>query len=227
MSILLARDLAKCYGSGTQATKAVDGVTFSVEKGEFIAVIGRSGCGKTTLLHMLGGLETPDSGKVEISGQDIFSMSKEDLTVFRRQNIGFVFQAYNLLPILDVFENIVLPLRMDGREAEADFFNEIVGMLELEDKLLKLPSQLSGGEQQRTAIARSLITQPALLLADEPTGNLDSQTSANVLALLKDTGKRFGQTVVMVTHSMDIARTADRIIEMADGTIKKVHYGEG
>lgn len=219
MSILQTIDLKKYYGEASHITRALDGVNLSVEQGEFVAVVGTSGSGKSTLLHMMGGLDQPTSGSVIVRGCELGKKSGEELTVFRRRNIGFVFQNYNLVPILNVYENIVLPVELDGGRADEKFLEEIVHMLALEDKLNSMPNQLSGGQQQRVAIARALVTKPAIVLADEPTGNLDSRTSADVLGLLKSTGSRFHQTIVMITHNNEIAQLADRIVRIEDGRI--------
>ena len=220
MSILQTRDLKKYYGAGPNITRALDGVDFSVEQGEFVAVVGTSGSGKSTLLHMMGGLDIPTSGSVCVRGKELAEMNDEQLTIFRRHNIGFIFQNYNLVPILNVYENIVLPVELDGDMADRKFMNEVVSMLGLEDKLYNMPNNLSGGQQQRAAIARALVTKPAIVLADEPTGNLDSHTSADVLGLLKRTGSEFNQTIVMITHNQEIAQLADRIVRIEDGKIK-------
>ena len=212
MEILQAKNLKKIYGSGNNAVHALDGVDLSVEKGEFVAIVGTSGSGKSTLLHMLGGLDRPTDGVVSVDGQDIFSLKDEALTIFRRRKIGFVFQAYNLVPVLNVYENIVLPIELDGGKGNKDFIEQIVQTLGLEKKLDALPNQLSGGQQQRVAIARALA-------ADEPTGNLDSKTSQDVLSLLKVTSQKFAQTIVMITHNEEIAQMADRIIRIEDGRI--------
>ena len=219
MSILQTTDLKKYYGTEPNITRALDGVTFSVEEGEFVAVVGTSGSGKSTLLHMLGGLDRPTAGKVFVDGKDIFSLKDDALCIFRRRKIGFVFQSYNLVPVLNVEENITLPIELDGNRIDRDFIREIVEILGLEHKLNSLPGELSGGQQQRVAIARALATKPAIILADEPTGNLDSATSQDVLSLLKVTGDQFGQTIVMITHNEEIAQTADRIIRIEDGRI--------
>ncbi len=220
MSILQTTDLKKYYGVEPNITRALDGVTFSVEQGEFVAVVGTSGSGKSTLLHMMGGLDIPTSGSVRIRDKELAEMNDEQLTVFRRRNIGFIFQNYNLVPILNVYENIVLPVELDGDMVDRKFMNEVVSMLGLEDKLYNMPNNLSGGQQQRVAIARALVTKPAIVLADEPTGNLDSHTSADVLGLLKRTGNEFNQTIVMITHNQEIAQLADRIVRIEDGKIK-------
>ena len=219
MSILETRNVRKIYGSGDTEVRALDGVNLSVDSGEFVAIVGTSGSGKSTLLHMLGGLDRPTSGSVIVDGKDIFSLKDEALTIFRRRKIGFVFQSYNLVPVLNARENIVLPIQLDGRQVDEDFLDKIVNTLGLEKKLGSLPSQLSGGQQQRVAIARALAAAPAIILADEPTGNLDSRTSQDVLSLLKVTSQKFAQTIVMITHNEEIAQTADRIIRIEDGRI--------
>ena len=219
MSVLQTIDLKKYYGEEPNITRALDGVNFSVDEGEFVAVVGTSGSGKSTLLHMMGGLDTPTSGSVFVRDKDLSKMSDEQLTIFRRRNIGFIFQNYNLVPILNVYENIVLPVELDGDTADPQFMDNVVNMLGLDDKLKNMPNHLSGGQQQRVAIARALITKPAIILADEPTGNLDSKTSADVLGLIKRTSTEFHQTVVMITHNNDIARLADRIVRIEDGKI--------
>ena len=219
MTILETRDLKKYYGAGDTQVKALDGVDLSVEPGEFVAIVGTSGSGKSTLLHMLGGLDRPTSGTVTVDGKDIFSLKDEALTIFRRRKIGFVFQSYNLVPVLSVWENIVLPVELDGRKVDKAFVEEVVATLGLEKKLANLPNQLSGGQQQRVAIARALAAKPAILLADEPTGNLDSKTSQDVLGLMKVTGQKFAQTMVMITHNEEIAQTTDRIVRIEDGRI--------
>ena len=219
MSILETRNLRKIYGSGDTEVRALDGVNLSVNSGEFVAIVGTSGSGKSTLLHMLGGLDRPTSGSVIVDGKDIFSLKDEALTIFRRRKIGFVFQSYNLVPVLNARENIVLPIQLDGRQVDEDFLDKIVNTLGLEKKLGSLPSQLSGGPQQRVAIARALAAAPAIILADEPTGNLDSRTSQDVLSLLKVTSQKFAQTIVMITHNEEIAQAADRIIRIEDGRI--------
>ena len=219
MCILKTSELKKYYGTGPNLVRALDGVTLSVEPGEFVAVVGTSGSGKSTLLHMLGGLDNPTSGSVEVDGKELSKMNDDQLTIFRRRNIGFVFQNYNLVPILNVYENIVLPIELDGAEPDKDFIGKIVKMLGLAEKLDNLPSSLSGGQQQRVAIARALATKPAILLADEPTGNLDSKTSQEVLGLLKMTSRQFRQTIVMITHNNGIAQLADRIVRIEDGRI--------
>lgn len=219
MSILQTVDLKKYYGVEPNITRALDGVSFSVEQGEFVAVVGTSGSGKSTLLHMMGGLDVPTSGSVIVRENDLANKNDEELTIFRRRNIGFIFQNYNLAPILNVYENIVLPLELDGNAVDRKFMDEIVHMLAIEDKLQNMPNNLSGGQQQRVAIARALITKPAIVLADEPTGNLDSKTSADVMGLLKRTSAEFSQTIVMITHNNEIAQLADRIVRIEDGRI--------
>ena len=219
MKILQTIDLKKYYGVEPSVTHALDGVNLSVDEGEFVAVVGTSGSGKSTLLHMMGGLDTPTSGKVIVGDKDLAKMNDEQLTIFRRRNIGFIFQNYNLVPVLNVYENIVLPVEMDGDKPDKKFIQDVVSMLALEDKINNMPNNLSGGQQQRVAIARALITKPAIVLADEPTGNLDSRTSADVLGLLKRTSYEFHQTLVMITHNNDIARLADRIVRIEDGKI--------
>lgn len=219
MNILETTELKKYYGKEPNITKALDGISLTVEKGEFVAIVGTSGSGKTTLLNMIGGLDNPTSGKVVINGKDISKFNDEQLTIFRRRNIGFVFQNYNLVPVLNVYENIVLPAELDENHVDKNFLKEVVRLLVLEDKLNNMPSELSGGQQQRVAIARALITKPMLVLADEPTGNLDSKTSCDVLGLLKVTSEKLHQTLVMITHNSEIAQLADRIIRIEDGRI--------
>ncbi|MDO5145667.1 MAG: ABC transporter ATP-binding protein [Eubacteriales bacterium] len=219
MYILETKDLKKIYGFGENEVRALDGVNLSVKKGEFVAIVGTSGSGKSTLLHMMGGLDRPTSGEVMVGGKSIFSLKDEALTIFRRRKIGFVFQNYNLVPVLNVYENIVLPLQLDGVKPDEAFIQSIVETLSLEKRLESLPGQLSGGQQQRVAMARALASKPAILLADEPTGNLDSKTSQDVLGLLKITGQKYGQTIVMITHNEEIAQLADRIIRLEDGRI--------
>ena len=219
MAILQAQGLKKIYGSGDNAVHALDGVDLRVEKGEFVAIVGTSGSGKSTLLHMLGGLDRPTEGTVTVDGQEIFALKEDALTIFRRRKIGFVFQAFNLVPVLNVYENIVLPIELDGGKINKAFVGQIVQTLGLEKKLDALPGQLSGGQQQRVAIARALAAAPAIILADEPTGNLDSKTSQDVLSLLKVTSQKFAQTIVMITHNEEIAQLADRIIRIEDGRI--------
>ena len=219
MIILQTKDLKKYYGSGDTQVRALDGVDLQVENGEFVAIVGTSGSGKSTLLHMLGGLDRPTSGSVVVDGRDLSTLKDEELTVFRRRKIGFVFQAYNLVPVLSVYENIVLPIQLDGGKLDAAYIDQVIGALGLKEKLNSLPSQLWGGQQQRVAIARALATKPAILLADEPTGNLDSRTSNDVLSLMKVTGQKFSQTMVMITHNEEIAQLADRIVRIEDGRI--------
>lgn len=220
MKILETKQLKKYYGSGDTLVKALDGIDLSVEQGEFVSIVGTSGSGKSTLLHMLGGLDRPTSGVVRVEGRDISKLKDEELTIFRRRKIGFVFQSYNLVPVLNVYENIVLPVELDGNQVDTAYVKDIIEVLGLEKKKYNLPSQLSGGQQQRVAIARAIASKPAILLADEPTGNLDSVTSQDVLSLLKVTSDRFGQTVVMITHNEEIAQLADRIVRIEDGRIK-------
>ena len=219
MTILETKDLKKYYGKGDTLVKALDGVDLAVEDGEFVAIVGTSGSGKSTLLHMLGGLDRPTSGTVAVDGKDVFSLKDEALTIFRRRKIGFVFQSYNLVPVLTVRENIVLPIQLDGGKVDEAYVGQVVETLGLEKKLRNLPNQLSGGQQQRVAIARALATKPAILLADEPTGNLDSRTSQDVLSLMKVTGRKFAQTMVMITHNEEIAQLTDRIVRIEDGRI--------
>ena len=219
MSLLQTSNLKKTYGSGDAAVHALDGVSFSVDKGEFVAIVGTSGSGKSTLLHMLGGLDRPTSGDVTVDGQKLFSLKDDELTVFRRRKIGFVFQNYNLVPSLNVYENIILPIQLDGNTPDAEYINSIVETLGLGSKLKNLASNLSGGQQQRVAIARALSTKPAIILADEPTGNLDSKTSMDVLKLLKITSEKYSQTIVIITHDEQLAQMADRIVRIEDGRI--------
>ncbi len=219
MSILQTTDLKKYYGAEPNITRALDGVTFSVEEGEFVAIVGTSGSGKSTLLNMMGGLDIPTSGSVRVRNQELADMDEERLTIFRRRNIGFIFQNYNLSPILNVYENIVLPVELDGDTADKKFMEVVISMLGLTDKLYNMPNNLSGGQQQRVAIARALVAKPAIVLADEPTGNLDSHTSADVLGLLQRTSNELHQTIVMITHTDSIAQLADRIIRIEDGRI--------
>ena len=218
-TILKTESLKKYYGTGENQVRALDGIDLSIENGEFIAVVGTSGSGKSTLLHMLGGLDRPTSGKVYVDGKDIFSLKDDALCVFRRRKIGFVFQSYNLVPVLNVEENICLPIELDGGKVDQNYIREIEGVLGIQKKRQSLPGQLSGGQQQRVAIARALAAKPAIVLADEPTGNLDSRTSQDVLGLLKVTGSQFKQTIVMITHNEEIAQMADRIIRIEDGKL--------
>ena len=219
MSILQATDLKKYYGAEPNITKALDGVTLAIEQGEFVAIVGTSGSGKSTLLNMMGGLDIPTSGSIKVKGKELAELNDEQLTIFRRRNIGFIFQNYNLVPVLNVYENIVLPVELDGDTVDKKFMDEVVRLLALGDKLNSMPGNLSGGQQQRVAIARALITKPAIVLADEPTGNLDSRTSSDVLGLLKETSSQFRQTLVMITHNNEIAQLADRIVRIEDGKI--------
>ena len=219
MSILQTIDLKKYYGAEPNITKALDGVTLSIEQGEFVAIVGTSGSGKSTLLNMMGGLDIPTSGSVRVKEKELARLNDEQLTLFRRRNIGFIFQNYNLVPVLNVYENIVLPVELDGDTVDRKFMDEVVHLLALEDKLNHMPNNLSGGQQQRVAIARALVSKPAIVLADEPTGNLDSRTSSDVLGLLKVTSNKFHQTLVMITHNNEIAQLADRIIRIEDGRI--------
>ena len=221
MTILQTEHLKKYYGTGDTQVRALDGVDFSVQNGEFVSIVCTSGSGKSTLLHMLGGLDRPTSGKVFVDGQDIFSLKDDALTIFRRRKIGFVFQSYNLVPVLNVYENIVLPTELDGNPIDKPYVEEILSVLGLDAMQHRLPNQLSGGQQQRVAIARALATKPAIILADEPTGNLDSRTSQDVLSLMKVTGAKFGQTIVMITHNEEIAQLSDRIIRIEDGKIRR------
>ncbi len=219
MSILEAKNLVKVYGQGENAVHALAGVNLMVDKGEFLAIVGTSGSGKSTLLHMLGGLDRPTSGEVIVDGHLISKLKDDELTIFRRRKIGFVFQAFNLVPVLNVYENIVLPLELDGEKVDKEFVNEIIDTLMLTSKKEVLPNQLSGGQQQRVAIARALAFRPAIILADEPTGNLDSKTGQDVLSLLKVSAEKYGQTIVMITHNDEIAQLADRVIRIEDGHI--------
>ena len=219
MTVLETKDLKKYYGSGDTQVKALDGVDLTVENGEFVAIVGTSGSGKSTLLHMLGGLDRPTGGTVTVDGRELSSLKDEELTIFRRRKIGFVFQNYNLVPVLNVYENIVLPIQLDGDAPDGDYVGRIIETLGLEGKLQNLPNNLSGGQQQRVAIARALAAKPAILLADEPTGNLDSRTSQDVMGLLKVTSQTFRQTMVMITHNEEIAQLADRIIRIEDGRV--------
>lgn len=221
MIVLETTGLKKIYGTGDTAVHALDGVDLAVEKGEFLAIVGTSGSGKSTLLHMLGGLDRPTSGNVTVDGKDIFSLKDEALTIFRRRKIGFVFQNYNLVPVLNVYENIVLPVQLDGAAPDKSYIEGMIETLGLKDKLDALPNNLSGGQQQRVAIARAMAAKPAIILADEPTGNLDSKTSQDVMGLLKVTSQKYAQTIVMITHNEEIAQLADRIIRIEDGRIVK------
>ncbi|CEN83374.1 ABC transporter ATP-binding protein [Paeniclostridium sordellii] len=224
MKILESKNLKKYYGKGENLVKALDGIDISINKGEFVAIVGTSGSGKSTLLHMLGGLDRASEGKIIIENNDIFNMNDEELTIFRRRNVGFIFQSYNLVPILNVYENIVLPIELDGCKIDEKYINEIIDILGLTSKANELPNNLSGGQQQRVAIARALATKPSIILADEPTGNLDSKTEQDVLGLLKITSQKFSQTIIMITHNEQIAQMAERIIRIEDG--KVVNRGE-
>lgn len=219
MSILETYKLKKYYGKEPNLVKALDGVNLNIQRGEFVSVVGTSGSGKSTLLHMLGGLDRATEGNVIVDGEELFSLTKDALTIFRRRKIGFIFQSYNLVPILNVYENITLPIELDGNKIDKEYISDIVNTLGIETKLKNLPNNLSGGKQQRVAIARALATKPAIVLADEPTGNLDTKTSLDVLGLLKITSKRFNQTIVMITHNEEIAQMADRLIHIEDGKI--------
>lgn len=219
MITLKATNLKKHYGKESNLVKAVDNINLQINKGEFIAIVGTSGSGKSTLLHLLGGLDRPTEGKVIVDNKDIFSMKDDELTIFRRRNVGFIFQNYNLVPILNVYENIVLPIELDGNKIDTKFIDEIISTLSLTSKTNSLPSNLSGGQQQRVAIARALATKPSIILADEPTGNLDSKTTHEVMGLLKLTSQKFNQTIVMITHSEELAQLADRVIRIEDGKI--------
>lgn len=219
MEILKVENLTKIYGEGATKVKALNNVSFSVEKGEFVAIVGASGSGKSTLLHLIGGVDRPTSGKVFIEGKDIFKLNDDQLAIFRRRQVGLIYQFYNLIPILNVEENITLPLDLDGRKVNEENFNHIIKVLGLENRKNHLPNELSGGQQQRVSIGRALITNPAIVLADEPTGNLDSKASDEIVSLLKKYNKELKQTIVMITHNMEIAKSADRIIKMEDGHI--------
>ena len=219
MKILETKHLKKYYGQGDSLVKAVDDISISVEKGEFVAIVGTSGSGKTSLLNLLGGLDYADSGEVIIGGQSLLNMKDEERTVFRRRNIGFIFQNYNLVSMLNVYKNVVLPIRLDGNKPDDEFIGKILSLLGLTEKSRNRPNQLSGGQQQRVAIARALASKPKIVLADEPTGNLDSRTSAEVIGLLQMTNREFNQTIIMITHNEEIAQQADRIIHLEDGTV--------
>ena len=226
MSILQTIDLRKYYGTEPNITKALDGVNFSVEEGEFVAVVGTSGSGKSTMLHMMGGLDTPTSGRVIVRGEELAKKNDEELTIFRRRNIGFIFQNYNLVPILNVYENIVLPVELDGDTVNQGFMDEVVHMLALEDKLKNMPNNLSGGQQQRTAIGRAIVKNPDILLCDEPTGALDYHTSKEILKLIETVNQRYGNTIIMVTHNDAIKDMADRVVKLRDGMIRKNYRNE-
>ena len=219
MNLLEVKEISKTYGSGEAAVEALKNVSFSVEKGEFLAIVGESGSGKSTLLNMIGALDAPTSGKVIIDGKDIMAMKDNAATIFRRRNIGFIFQAFNLIPELTVEQNIVFPLLLDYQKPDQKYLDELLDVLNLENRRMHLPSQLSGGQQQRVAIGRALITRPSIILADEPTGNLDSQNSSEVIALLKDASRKYGQTIIMITHNRVIAQAADRILQVRDGVV--------
>ena len=219
MNLLEVKEISKTYGSGEAAVEALKNVSFSVEKGEFVAIVGESGSGKSTLLNMIGALDVPTSGKVIIDGKDIMAMKDNAATIFRRRNIGFIFQAFNLIPELTVEQNIVFPLLLDYQKPDQKYLDELLDVLNLENRRKHLPSQLSGGQQQRVAIGRALITRPSIILADEPTGNLDSQNSSEVIALLKDASRKYGQTIIMITHNRVIAQAADRILQVRDGVV--------
>lgn len=227
MNILATENLKKYYGSGQTQVKALDGVTFSVKSGTFTAIVGTSGSGKSTLLHMLGGLDTPTSGRVIVGGRDLSGMTKDELTIFRRRNIGFVFQNYNLLPLMNVWENVVLPIRLDGLRPDRRFVEGLLEMLGMGEKKYAMPGELSGGQQQRVALARALAAKPAIILADEPTGNLDSRTGQDVAGLIRTSSERLSQTVVMITHNEEIAQMADRMVRIEDGRIAKSGKGGG
>ena len=219
MEILKVENLSKVYGTGASKVVALDNVSFTVEKGEFVSIVGASGSGKSTLLHLIGGVDRPTSGKVFINDEDIYKLNNDDLAIFRRRQIGLIYQFYNLIPILNVIENIVLPLELDGRKPDKNDLNEMLELLGLENRKSHLPSQLSGGQQQRVSIGRALITRPSLILADEPTGNLDSKASEEIVSLLKKTNKKYNQTIIMITHNLEIAKMSDRIITIEDGRI--------
>ena len=221
MNILETKNLKKYYGTEPNITKALDGITLSIEDGEFVAIVGTSGSGKSTFLNMIGGLDTPTSGSIKVNGKELSKFKEDQLTIFRRRNIGFIFQNYNLVPVLNVYENIVLPIELDGDTVDKKFMSKVVNMLALNEKLNSMPNNLSGGQQQRVAIARALVSKPAIILADEPTGNLDSKTSSDVLSLLKVKSHTFHQTIVMITHNNEIAQLADRIIRIEDGKISE------
>ncbi len=221
MEILRVENLSKVYGKGTTKVKALDNVSFEVNKGEFVAIVGASGSGKSTLLHLIGGVDRPTSGKVFIDGKDIYKFNNDELAIFRRRQVGLIYQFYNLIPILNVEENITLPLNLDNREINESKLNELIKILGLEERRKHLPNELSGGQQQRTSIGRAMITNPAIILADEPTGNLDSKSSDEIVELLKKSNRDYKQTIIMITHNMEIAKAADRIIKIEDGKIVK------
>ena len=219
MNLLEVKELSKTYGNGETSVQALKGVTFSIQKGEFVAIVGESGSGKSTLLNMIGALDTPTSGKIFIDGKDIFSMKDRNLTVFRRRNIGFIFQSFNLIPELTVEQNIVFPVLLDYQKPNRKYLEELLNVLNLTERRNHLPSQLSGGQQQRVAIGRALITRPSLILADEPTGNLDTQNTSEVIALLKEASRKYEQTIIIITHSKSVAQIADRILQVSDGVL--------
>lgn len=219
MNLLEVKELSKTYGNGETSVQALKGVTFSIQKGEFVAIVGESGSGKSTLLNMIGALDTPTSGKVFIDGKDIFSMKDRNLTVFRRRNIGFIFQSFNLIPELTVEQNIIFLVLLDYQKPNKKYLEELLNVLNLTERRKHLPSQLSGGQQQRVAIGRALITRPSLILADEPTGNLDTQNTSEVIALLKEASRKYEQTIIIITHSKSVAQTADRILQVSDGVL--------
>ena len=221
MEILRVEHLSKIYGTGENAVKALDNVSFSVHKGDFVAITGRSGSGKSTLLHILGGVDEPTAGKVYVDGKDVYSQNSEQLAVFRRRQVGLIYQFYNLIPVLDVRENITLPLLLDGRKVNAEYYNELLNTLDLKEREKHLPNQLSGGQQQRVSIGRALINTPAIMLADEPTGNLDSKNSREIIDLLRLSNKKYDQTLIIITHDENIALQADRIITIEDGKISR------
>ena len=221
MEILKVEHLVKQYGKGDNAVLAVNDISFSVEQGEFVAIVGSSGSGKSTLLHLLGGVDRPTSGKVYIQGEDIYSLNSDKIAIFRRRQVGLIYQFYNLIPILNVVENITLPLDLDNRKPDSGYLNQLIKLLGLENRKDHLPNELSGGQQQRTSIGRALITNPTIILADEPTGNLDSKSSDGIIELLKKSNKEYKQTIIMITHNMEIAKCADRIIKIEDGRIVK------
>ncbi len=221
MEIIRVENLCKTYGAGNNEVKALDGVSFSVEKGEFLAIIGPSGSGKSTLLHILGGVDKPSSGKVFMNGQDVYAQNEEELAVFRRRQVGLIYQFYNLIPVLNVEENITLPCELDGKEIDKALLEELIGTLGLDKVRTHLPNELSGGQQQRVAIGRSLITRPAILLADEPTGNLDTKNGNEIMELLKASNRKYKQTIIMITHNLELAKQADRILIMEDGVVRE------
>lgn len=219
MNLLEVRNISKTYGNAETAVKALKNVSFSVPKGEFVAIVGESGSGKSTLLNLIGALDTPTAGKVVIDGKDIFTMNRQNLTIFRRRNIGFIFQAFNLIPELTVEQNIIFPALLDYQKPDKKYLEELLNVLNLKERRNHLPSQLSGGQQQRVAIGRALFTRPSLILADEPTGNLDSQNTSEVITLLKETSRKYEQTILLITHSRSVAQTADRVLQVSDGIL--------